>query len=1353
MLRGLLMALAMMAIAGPLAGQEARFRKLTIDDGLSQNAVYALLQDRRGFMWFGTKDGLNRYDGYGFTVFRHDPFDPESLPDNDITKLFEDTHGGLWIGTRSGSLCYYRPDRETFIRVDLTPDRGTPAATAEISALTGSQGNTLWVAALGRGLYRLTYDPDSLPACRMAFHARDPKDPHSLPGDKVGALLLDQRGRLWVGSDQGLSVLEPPETQFRHTVFPVKARDAPPTGTDQQVNAIHEDRNGALWLGTPSGLIRYDRSTGDYVHYPHRYAVFRYGWGVILRIAEDDQGLLWLATHTGLMRFDPRTARYTYYQHDPEDPHSLNFDLVSSLWVDRTGIVWAGTAGQGINRYDPKAGRFHTLLRKQDAKSRIAGFSVRALLEDDSGKLWISAGVLYRWDRRTGVLRSFETHSNFPNDFGNTEVSSLCQDARGRIWAAGTRGLFRFDPATERSRQFTPAPDSPRGLPEWELKAVLEDHTGNLWVAGRYTLSRMTDEDAGAFEVIAYQTEQEGDRNHHVSMIQVQDGALWLGATTGLFRFDPRTGTLRTIRHDASDPKSLSSNHIKCLAIDPHQPDRFLWIGTVNGLNRLDLGTMTFRHFRERDGLPNEVVYAILPDGQGHLWISTNKGLSRFDPAGEIFRNFDVHDGLQSNEFNTGAYFRSPRGELFFGGIQGLNYFFPEQVQDNPFPPPLAITRFTILQKSVGLRTVYTLRHSDNIFAFEFSALDFSAPEKNRYAYKLEGFHADWIPAGTGRTATFTNLAPGRYVFRVKGSNNDGVWNEEGLAVTLRVLPPWWRTWWAYAAYSVLFLLGLLGVRRYELHRFRLRNQLRLERVQTESLRNLDELKSRFFANISHEFRTPLTLIQGQLEAVSAGEKDPGRQAKLQSASHHAHRLLELINQLLDLSRMDAGRLVLEPSRCELVAFLRGLLGSFETRAESLGIALRFQADPDEIPARVDMDKLEKVFNNLIANALKFSDPGGEVTISLGLRDAQTAIIRIKDRGCGISAEQLPHIFERFYQADGSHTRKHPGTGIGLSIVREYIRLHGGSVSVSSQTSRVAREGSSGTEFTIVLPLGLERGATPPEEADTRARPLADPEEEDAGLDPKALVLIVEDQPEVQAFLREQLEGDYRILTARDGREGIACALQEIPDLIITDWMMPEMDGHAFAQRMKSEARTCHIPIIMLTAKTGLEDKITGLETGIEAYLTKPFSVRELQVRVQTLIRERKKLQRRFASATLIKPSEVSVIPADRLFLEKALQVTEAHLDEEGFRVEALAEAMHMSSSQLNRKLNALLGQSGGRFIQSIRLQRASDLLRQQAGTVAEIAYQVGFTDQAYFARVFRKQFGLSPSAYAASGS
>ncbi|HSH20556.1 MAG TPA: hybrid sensor histidine kinase/response regulator transcription factor, partial [Draconibacterium sp.] len=752
-----------------------------------------------------------------------------------------------------------------------------------------------------------------------------------------------------------------------------------------------------------------------------------------------------------------------------------------------------------------------------------------------------------------------------------------------------------------------------------------------------------------------------------------------------------------------------------------------------------------------------------------NLWLSTNKGLSRFRPNDGTFQNYTVNDGLQSNEFNTGAYFRSKTGELFFGGINGLNYFYPENIKNNKNLPNVVLTKIKlgdksitqkthpeILNKSVELTDRIVLSHKDDIVSFEFAALEFSAPEKNEYAYMLENLSDKWINTDGIRTATFTHLPPGEYIFRVKASNNDGVWNENGLVVTIVVKPPWRNTWLAYIVFALGIVLLIVLIRRYEMNRIRLKNQLKIEKVSADSLRELDQLKSQFFANISHEFRTPLTLILGQLESVMSSDIDTKEKARLLVANRNSRRLLTLINQLLDLSKLEAGNMELNASQYNIVSFLKSLFYSFESMAATKKIELSFKSESENIPLFFDLDKMEKVFYNLVSNAIKYTNENGKVSVGIKNIDSLYVEISVKDNGTGIPAKYLPNIFDRFYQVDDSSTRNYEGSGIGLALVKELVQLHKGIVTVKSTEGK-------GTVFYVRLPLSepeneYKEGQTSAVNNDVLSDYFADnevieEEEINAGnskpiKDNRDIVLIVEDNKDVRAYIREQLEKDYQVLEAENGEVGMVEALESIPDLIVTDLMMPKVNGFQFCNAVRGNEKTSHIPIVMLTAKAAFDDKIEGLEIGVDDYITKPFSAKELTVRIRNLINQRRLLRERFKQATIIKPSEVTTMSVDQVFLEKIIKNIEANFENQDFTPESLANEVNMSVSQLNRKLNALVNQPAGQLMRSLRLQRAADLLKQRAGTVAEICYQLDFNDPAYFSRAFKKQFGCSPSDY-----
>ena len=664
-----------------------------------------------------------------------------------------------------------------------------------------------------------------------------------------------------------------------------------------------------------------------------------------------------------------------------------------------------------------------------------------------------------------------------------------------------------------------------------------------------------------------------------------------------------------------------------------------------------------------------------------------------------------------------------------------------------------------------SLKKQNTFHYVNNNILFRFSAVSYDKSEANLFQYYLEGNDDDWSQWTSEPVKEYTNLSGGDYIFHVRSKNTYGVIGTEDT-FNFTILPPWYLSWWSYSIYAILFLALLYQIRRFELKRLNKKHALQLELVEYKKLKELDQLKSQFFANISHEFRTPLTLILGQVDSVLSSNIETKEKGKLQVANRNARRLLTLINQLLDLSKLEAGSMELKAEQHNIVSFLKSLFYSFESLAESYKISLKFESKYENIPVVFDPDKMEKVFNNLISNALKFTPAQGEIKVAARIADSSHAEIIIKDSGTGIPADKLSHVFDRFYQVDNSSTREHEGTGIGLALTKELVELHKGEINVYS------KEGE-GSEFIIKLPLGdlkIEKeqlvefssgkfsfekihNVSGTNEIEKKpviglaSRSTSEGREQVSG-DGREIILIVEDNTDVRAYIREQLETDYKVTEASNGEEGILKAQNEIPDLIITDVMMPKMDGYQFSRKIRNDQKTSHIPLIMLTAKAGLDDKIEGLETGIDAYLTKPFSAKELKVRVKNLIYQRVQLRKRFSKSTVIKPSEVSAVSTDQEFLEKVIKIIGENFDDEKFGGENLAGKVNMSVSQLNRKLNALIDQPAGQLIRSHRLQRASDLLKQNAGGVAEICYRVGFNDQAYFSRAFKKQFGSTPVEY-----
>jgi signal transduction histidine kinase/DNA-binding response OmpR family regulator len=866
-----------------------------------------------------------------------------------------------------------------------------------------------------------------------------------------------------------------------------------------------------------------------------------------------------------------------------------------------------------------------------------------------------------------------------------------------------------------------------------EMAYLVEDSDGSIWIKTyyggvvhlkNYYEKLFNASDKNTIEINRY-TKNDRLPNEQYDIYSI-DGKILFATDSGLYNFDSESNSFIT-DYTLGEQFADSTHSIQQL-IQDRKGDLWILTKTKSGKElgkaiKQNEGKYLWQPERRFNYLDLSIVFTIKADfdpktNKEILWISTDEGLIKYDPL--IDKNYD-------KKFQT-----------FIRSITAYN--------------DSIIYNGSAVDSLIG-KTI--LSFNDNNIRFQFSAASYAKSKSNMFQYFLEGNDDNWSQWSSATIKEYTNLAGGNYKFRVRSKNIYGViGSEDTFAFT--VLNPWYLSWWAYVLYAVCLIGILYLIRRFELKRLKRKHRLQLEHSEFESLKNLDQMKSHFFANISHEFRTPLTLILGQIESVMSSHIEIKEKGKLQVANRNARRLLTLINQLLDLSKLESGSMELKADQHNIVSFLKSLFYSFESLAELQKITLKFESELENIPVVFDPDKMEKIFYNLLSNAFKFTAANDEINVTIKIAESSVVEISIKDTGTGIPSDRLPHIFDRFYQVDGSGTREYEGTGIGLALTKELVELHKGEIAVKSKLG-------GGSEFIIKLPLGdlkLDKEQlvkAPAEEfsfeniseAFDSKKINQDsnfPEQLPGGS--REIILIVEDNFDVRAYINEQLADDYQVIEASNGLEGIQKAQDQIPDLIITDVMMPKMDGYQFSREIRLNEKTSHIPLIMLTAKAALDDKITGLETGIDAYLTKPFSAKELKVRVKNLIFQREQLRKRFSTSTILKPSEVTSASIDQKFLQKTIEIIEAHFEDEQFNVEKLAEESNMSVSQLNRKLNALVDQPSSQLIRSLRLQRAADLLKQNAGSVAEICYKVGFNDQAYFSRSFKKQFGCSPSDY-----
>jgi len=811
-----------------------------------------------------------------------------------------------------------------------------------------------------------------------------------------------------------------------------------------------------------------------------------------------------------------------------------------------------------------------------------------------------------------------------------------------------------------------------------------------------------------------------------------------------------------------------------------------LWCGAHGlGLIRYDTKTDTKTLIGERDGLLSNSIMGLEQDLSGNLWLSTQKGLSKYNPHTGTFKHYFKEDGFFTNEFGYRAYFRCNSGEMIFGSTHGVVIFHPDSIKESKYIPPIVITDLKIqnnhvtigndspLKKHISVSDEITLNYDQNDLTISFAALDYNHPERIQYSFYLENFEDKWRPPGLERTAYYTNIDPGEYIFKVKGTNSDGIWNEEDVNLRIIITPPIWKTWWAYAGYILVFLGIILGLRRYELNRQKLKNNWELKQKEAEQYQEMDRLKSRFFSNISHEFRTPLTLIKGPVQQMLSGDYKGNTKKQYNIILRNTNRLMQLINQILDLSKFESGQMNLRTTLLNIIPLLSGLTQSFESLAVQKNITLNFQTYESDIPIYIDQNKIEKIIINLLSNAFKFTPDGGEIILDCRLRNADCNIgqeskiqnpksklleLMISNTGSGIPPDRLDKIFDRFYQVDDSTGRKHEGTGIGLALTKELVEIHHGKIQVASEPGKT-------TTFTIDLPLGNEHLL--PEEIEELSTEIhsetktdvffTDPtlfpefqEEPSAGYrdEGSPTLLIVEDNSDMREYMRSCLEADFHILESEDGEDGIQQALENPPDIIISDVMMPKMDGFQFCVEIKTDERTSHIPVILLTAKAAGESKIEGLETGADDYLTKPFDKQELLVRLNNLIKQRKQLREKFRKEITVQPGDITVTSIDEQLLQRAINSVENHISDPKFDTTAMSREVGVSRALLHQKLKALTGHSTGEFIRTLRLKRAAQLLKQRTGNVSEIAYDVGFQSLSYFAKTFRTQFGKTPSQY-----
>jgi len=1319
----------------PVPALTRKFSSLTTLDGLSQSTVNCILKDRLGFLWFGTQDGLNRYDGYSFTVYRNRNGVGRSLPDNQISCLAEDPAGNLWVGTLGGGLCYYDRDRDAFYRIEdlgFHPDK--PLDPAVLSLHLDKKGQ-LWVGTF-RDLLLLDLQRKSIRHFTAA-----PGSPSGLSSPTVQTIFEDTRSRLWIGTNGGLDLFNPTDETFTHYLHNDKD---PYSLSSNKVVAMTEDDQGRLWIGTNGGgLNRMEGLIGIFTRYRKNGDRDKSLSGDVVRsLCPAEGGGLWVGTEDALDLLQEGQAPILHYRKGETSEGNLTDKTVLSLLRDSSGIVWVGTSEGGVNKYDKNIFYFDLHRRTADPYS-LGADMVTSFAEADNGDIWIGTdgGGLCRWQRSSGRFIPYPPETGRGHSpAGSTVLSLLMNRKRDHLWI-GTygNGLVSLDMHSGAFHHYQ-AGNGPGELSNASIYALLEDRAGNIWMGTNGGGVDILNPATGNITRHRHTDEKDSISNDYIRcLLEDRTGNIWIGTYSGgISVYDPHSGKFKVYNKMGNN---LSNQVVYSLYEDAGGN---IWAGTMGGgLNLFDAGQGRFTSFTEEDGLSNNIIHSIQGDTTGHLWLSTNKGISRFTPATRECRNYGIYHGLQNPEFIIGSGYRTSDGHILFGGVNGFNIFYPDRMPENKVPPVCRFTGFFLFNKAVepgGPHSVLdrdinntasvTLTHDQSDFTVAYAALNYTAPAGNRYAYMLEGFDRSWINAGDERRATYTNLAPGTYRLLVKASNHDGVWNNTPAVLVIHITPPFWNTWWAWLLYVIGACVLLYVVYMDIVGREKLKARIRLQQVTADQARELNRIKLNFFTNVSHELRTPLSLIMDPLRKILR-EKMTMEQVKQYSSLmfDNAHRLMKLIDQLLDLRKLEEGHLRLDTRLVNIAAVTRNVAALFEMHAEERNIRYSITTS-GEPAALIDQDKFEKVIFNLLSNAFKYTPDNGRIDVLVAAENG-FAVIHVRDTGVGIPAHLKDKVFEIFYQVEGTHRFESGSAGIGLALTKELVELHGGHITVESQLGQ-------GSDFIVYLPL------------ESSPLPVEDPDPIEAG----PQLLLVEDNKDLRNYLKQELGRYYKVEDASDGNAGYEKAVQWVPDLVISDIMMPGISGLELCRKIKTDERTSHIPVVLLTARQADVHQIEGYSAGADAYIPKPFNMELVLARIENLLATRQRLRELYrqwedqpASAGDHQPA---MNPMDKQFLDKAIQLVEQNMEGILFDTDVLADKLKVSRRQLYRKLKALTDQTVHDFITGIRMKKAAELLLTGDYNISEVAYKVGYSEPANFSRSFTRWSGKSPRKYIA---
>ncbi|WP_221452845.1 hybrid sensor histidine kinase/response regulator transcription factor [Mucilaginibacter sp. FT3.2] len=1338
-------------------------------DGLSFGIVNGITQDNNGFMWFATGDGLNRFDGTNFKLFKFEPNNPYSLPSNYVETIYKDTQGNIWMSSRRG-IYQFDTNRDRFIK--FAPVGAPPSCLNNVSSIFENKQKQLWFSCGASGF-------SSYNIKTQLFKNYTKKELPGLLGDlSVINVVEDTYGLLWVGTrDGGLNVFSTRDgavVKNLNDQFPLKQI---PQGL---ITRIYEDHNHDIWIATSKGLVLYRRNENKFLLFLGSTYKLRSNYFFSL-LEDEHKNLLVGLQDGGLYNINLEEAEKSSYKNitiDPvksEDNYSITARTIQTLFQDRDKNIWAGTYGDGIYMLSNVPEKFRKFQNKLTDAYGSSFLRYYGMCIDDQGYLWMGTDGdgIYKKKLDGEVVKYYRANGQ-KGALTSNNILCAYKDHSNRLWFGSySNGLFRYDKKTDSFTNFVHKTNDPTSICLNDIRAITEDSENNLWVGTNGGgLSLLT---AGSNKFINYNPQNSGISSDYIrALAEDRNGNLFIGTSaSGLKYYIKNQNKFINYFSRAQAEKFLPSHFIYSLYLDKNEN---LYIGTEgDGLVLYDIKNKKFKRYTEKDGLADNTVNAIQKDEAGDIWISTNKGLSRIDVKTNKIINYDGSDGLQGGQFNPGSsMYCSVKKFMVFGGTEGYNVFYPAEVKQNLFKPKVLITGLQLFGKEVEVgqkdnilstvinkSTQITLNPGQSVFSIQYVALNYAYAEKSEFAYKLIGLEKNWNYVKNQRSVTYRYLPAGDYLFKVKAANQDGIWFENYATLKIRILPPWYKAWWAYLSYILIVATLIYYYLTYRSNEARLKYEVKIAQISAEKEKELNERKLSFFTNISHEFRTPLTLIINPVKELlfNPGVKD-AETNNLSIVFRNARRLLSLVDQLLLFRKAESESDGLKIVRVNIVNLCKEVFLCFSHQAKSKNILFDFVSETDTIEVFADREKMEIVLFNLISNALKFTPDYGMVNCYIS--QTETLVnIEIKDTGPGIAENIGEQLFDEFYQVQNELPLS-GGFGIGLYLAKKFIESHKGNISYTSLNG-------AGTIFKVCLVKGkehlspnlifenvvetsvfLEELIESYEEVPGQAKNSDSVKSKKAdpfNFESKSM-LIVDDNAEMRQYLKQIFSANFEIFEAADGTEGLNMVYQFLPDIVISDVMMQGLSGIELCSRVKEDPALNHIPVLLLTASSSPEIKLKGIEGGADDYISKPFERELLLARVNVILKSKNNLQKYFYNEITLKSNDLKVPPDYKEFLAACIKIVEDNLSDNEFCIKTLADEVGMSHSNLYKRIRAISGQSANGFIRFIRLRKAAEMFLKTDCTVSEAAYKVGINDPKYFREQFSKLFGLNPSEY-----